>query len=237
MANGSIPSIAALERTAGSADWSRYTQNRWVYYDYVRLNPLGTNLISFFNQPVGSNDPVSATAKTMEQTNLTEVRTFGRSSFLLKAIRTHIRVAPKARQVAGISGDVDYLSSGAQNPVSLLMAQLVRQGLLLILLGKKEYMDIPQPFITCPPAMGVQIDTVPSFGADLATTLFQQHTDPQNLYVVKPEQLIEAGQTIEASMVFDNGNTPVLTNAVGGASTPVVEIGLIFDGFILRPVQ
>jgi hypothetical protein len=38
-------------------------------------------------------------------------------------------------------------------------------------------------------------------------------------------------------MVFENGNTPVLTNIVDGNTTPVVEIGLIFDGFILRPVQ
>jgi hypothetical protein len=231
------PSISALERVAGSADWSRWTQNRWCYYDYVRLNPLGTNLVSFFTTPLGQNDPVSATVKTQEQTNLTEVRSFGRVNFLLKTIRTHIRVLPKARQPAGISADADYLASAAQNPVAYAMEQLCRTGVFILSLGQKEYMDIPQPFINCPPAFGIDVDQVPAIGANLNGALFMQDNSPEGIYNVKPEQLIEAGQTIQASMVFENGNTPVLTNIVGGNTTPVVEIGLIFDGFILRPVQ
>lgn len=231
------PSIAALERTAGSADWSRWTQNRWTYYDYVRLNPIGTNSINFFNVPLGQNDPVSNTAKSMEQTNLTEVRSFGRVNYLIKSIRTHIRIMPKTRQPAGISGDADYLASGAQNPLAYAMEQLSRQGVLIISLGQKEYMDIPQPFINCPPAFGLDIQQVPASGINIQGAWFQQDNCPSGVYTVKPEQLVEAGQTIQASMVFENANTPVLTNLIGGATTPVVEIGLILDGFILRPVQ
>lgn len=232
------PSISALERLAGSADWSRWTQNRWVYYDYVRLNPLGTNRIDFFNVPLGQNDPVSGTPKSMEQTNATEVRSFGRVNFLLKSIRTHIRIVPKARQAANILADVDYLASGAQNPLAYTMEQFSRQGVFLLSLGQKEYMDIPQPFINCPPAMGLDICQVPANGANINGAWFQQCPDPEGVYVVKPEQLIEAGQTLQASMVFENANTPVLTNlVVAGTATPVIEIGLIFDGYILRPVQ
>ena len=232
------PSISALERSAGSADWSRWTQNRWMFYDYVRLNPLGTNIIQFFNAPLGQNDPVSGTVKSMEQTNLNEVRSFGRVSYLIKSIRTHIRIVPKARQAANILADADYLASGAQNPLAYAMDQFARQGVLIISLGQKEYMDIPQPFINCPPAFGLDINQVPANGANINGAWFQQSPDPTGLYSVKPEQMVEAGQTIQASMVFENANTPVLTNlVVAGTATPVIEIGLILDGFILRPVQ
>jgi len=230
-------SVSALERTAGSADWSRWTQNRWVFYDYVRLNPLGTNRIDFFNAPIGQLDPISATAKSLEQTNINEVRSFGRVSYLIKSIRTHIRIVPKVRQVAGILALPNYLAAGTVNPLAYAMEQLSRQGVLLISLGQKEYFDIPQPFINAPAAFGPDIRQVPAVGANLNGAWFQQQNDPSSMYVVKPEQLVEAGQTIQASMVFENGNTPVLTNIIAGPFTPVVEIGLILDGFILRPVQ
>jgi hypothetical protein len=231
------PTITGLERKVGSADWSRWTQNRWMFYDYVRLNPAGTDSINFFNQPLGSNDPVSNTAKSLEQTNLTEVRSFGRVNYIIKSIRTHIRIAPKSRQPAGISGDADFLASGAANPLAYAMEQLAHQGTLLVTLGQKEYMDIPQPFIACPPAAGLEIDQIPANGVAIMTSWFQQSNCSGGLYMVKPEQLIEAGQTIQCNIAFENGNTPVLTNLIGGATTPVVEIGLILDGYILRPVQ
>ena len=235
--NTLAPSISALEKTVGSADWSRWTQNRWIYYDYVRLNTLGTNQIQFFNAPLGQNDPVSGTAKTMEQTNLSEVRTFGRVNFLLKSIRTHIRIVPKVRQLAGISGVANYLGGATQNPQAFALENLSRMGVLLISLGQKEYFDIPNPFISAPAAFGLDIHQTPAYGANLQSAWFMQDPSPDGLYVVKPEQLIEAGQTIQAQMVFENGNTPVLTNLIAGTTAPAIEIGLIFDGFILRPVQ
>lgn len=232
-----VPSISALEQRVGSADWSRWTQNRWMFYDYVRLNPLGTNLIPFFNVPIGQNDPVSGTVKSLEQTNVAEVRAFGRVNYLVKSIRTHIRIMPKARQVAGVVALTSLYSTGITNPMTAALETFMRQGMLLITLGQKEYMDIPQPFINCPPAFGLDFHQVPAYGANIFQTWVLQGNDPLDLYSVKPEQLIEAGQTINASMVFENANTPVLTNTITGGFTPVIEVGLILDGFILRPVQ
>lgn len=54
--------------------------------------------------------------------------------------------------------------------------------------------------------------------------------------MVQPPQLIEPGQTFSAKIAFDNANCPALTNLVNGV-TPLVEVGLIFDGYILRPMQ
>jgi len=231
------PSMSSLEKSVGSADWSRWTQNRWLFYDYVRLNPAGTNVVQFFNTPLGQNDPVGLNTKSLEQTNLSEVRSFGRVNFLIKSIRVHIRIPPKARQVAGIVALPNYLAAGTVNPLAYAMEQLSRQGVLVISLGQKEYMDIPQPFIACPPAAGLDIHQVPSIGANLNGSWFQQAVDPNSLYIVKPEQLVEAGQTITAAINFDNANSPVLTNIITGGFTPIVELGLILDGFILRPVQ
>jgi len=235
------PSISALEQQAGSADWSRWTQNRWCFYDYVRLNPLGTNEINFFVNPIGQNDPVSGTAKTYEQTNLTETRNFGRVNFLLKTIRCHIRIPAKNRQPAALAAATSAVSL-SYTPLSDLLLNLSQQGVLLVSLGQKEYFDIPQPFINCPPAFGIDIvrhGGNDAAGAPVAGRWFQMDNDPKTVYNVKPEQLIEAGQTIQMKMAFDNANTPALTNVITtpSAITPVVEIGVIFDGFILRPVQ
>lgn len=237
------PAVAAidqLQQTAGSADWSRWTQNRWSFYDYVQLNPLGDTQLQFFNAPLGSNDPnINTIVKTYEQTNLNEVRSFGRLNFLLKQIRTHIRILPKVRQVGGIAA----LASSVYNDYTALSNYLLafaQTGVLLITIGQKEYFDIPQPFITAPPGFGLDIyrNAGNTAANASAATWFQHAAKAENIYSVSPEQLIEAGQTFNVKIAFDNANYPALTNLMtGGTLTPKVEVGVIFDGFVLRPVQ
>jgi len=237
MATTSLQQLAGLEQNIGSADWSRWTRNRYVFYDYVQLPPTGTTDLQFFSVPYGQNDPTTNTLKTLEQTNCPEQRSFGRVNYLISQIRTHIRVVPKTRQVAGISGQasVIYNEYGALMNV---LHDLSLQGTLIITLGQKEYFDINQPFLSCPPGFGANILQFGSNTGGTATQSlwFQQQNRPDAVYRVKPEQLVEAGQTFIIHIAFDNGLTPVLTNLVNSA-TPKVEIGVIFDGYILRPVQ
>lgn len=65
---------------------------------------------------------------------------------------------------------------------------------------------------------------------------FQQDPYPCSVYHVAPEQMIEAGQTFSVRLTFDNANSPAMTNLVN-ATTPQTEIGIIFEGYVLRPVQ
>lgn len=242
MATTASPAVAqlqALQQQAGSADWSRWTQNRWSFYDYVELNPLGDSKLQFFNIPIGQPDPnVPAIVKTYEQTNMQEVRSFGRINFLLKQIRTHIRIIPKARQVSGIVSTADAMTNG-YTATNEYLASFMQQGVLLITLGQKEYFDIPQPFVTCPPGFGLDIT---AHAATLnvmknVSSWTQQNNKPSDIYTVQPEQLIEAGQTFRCEITYDNANYGALTNLFPGSLTPKIEVGLIFDGFVLRPVQ
>lgn len=237
MATTSLQQLANLEQNIGSADWSRWTRNRFVFYDYVRLNPAGTNDIQFFSAPYGTNDPIGGNLKTLEQTNCPEQRSFGRVNYLISQIRTHIRVVPKPRQPTGINNQTNTIF-GLYTPLMNVLNDLSLQGTLVITIGQKEYFDINQPFLTCPPGFGPSIYQMGSgTGSTVTQALwFHQENRVDHVYRIKPEQLIEAGQTFIAHMVFDNANTPVLTSLVN-STTPLVEVGLIFDGYILRPVQ
>lgn len=238
--SGAVQQLQQLQAQAGSADWSRWTQNRWTFYDYVQLNPAGDSKLQFFNIPIGQVDPnVPGIIKSYEQTNMQEVRSFGRINFLIKQVRTHIRILPKARQVSGIVA----LPSAIYFDYTLLaeyLADFVRQGTLLVTIGQKEYMDIPQPFITCPPGFGLDIDQhAGSTGAlKSQAAWFQQDEKAESVYTVQPEQLVEAGQTFQVQITYDNANYAALTNLMtGGTLTPKVEVAVMFDGFVLRPVQ
>jgi len=239
--SNAVAQLQQLQAQAGSADWSRWTQNRWTFYDYVQLNPAGDSKLQFFNIPLGQPDPnVQTIVKTYEQTNMNEVRSFGRINFLLKQIRCHIRILPKVRQVAGIGA----LTAAVYKDYTALtnyLADFINQGVLLITLGQKEYLDIPQPFITCPPGFGLRIDQhAAATGVVVAgdARWFQQSEKAEDIYTVQPEQLIEAGQTFQVQIVYDNANYGALTNLMtGGTLTPKVEVGVLLDGFVLRPVQ
>jgi len=236
-----VAQLTALQSSVGSADWSRWTQSRWSFYDYVQLNPLGDTQLQFFNVPVGGTDPnIAGFTKTYEDTNLQEVRSFGRINFLVKQIRVHIRILAKNRQVAGIAA----LASAVSNDYTALanyLVQFSQLGVLLITLGQKEYWDIPQPLITCPAGFGLDLIRQGANTAAVSpaeSAWLQSASNAESIYTVQPEQLIEAGQTFNAKIQYDNANYPALTNLMtGGTLTPKVQIGLIFDGFLLRPVQ
>jgi hypothetical protein len=236
---GSAQSLGSLANTVGSADWSRWTNNRFVFYDYVDYPTAGTNEIQFFTQPQGGVDTYNpAKVKTLEQTNMPESRSFGRVGFRVRQIRTHIRVKPKCRQITGINNQATTITS-LYGPLMNVLADLVHQGVLLINIGQKEFWDLPMPFITCPPGFGC---TIFNHGSDTTNSgsqgmWFQQDPFPSCVYQVNPEQLIEAGQTFSTRLAFDNANSPALTNLVSGAYTPQIEIGILFEGYVLRPMQ
>lgn len=236
MANASLQALAQFEQQIGSADWSRWTKNRFCYYDYIRYPAAGATELQFFTVPYGSLDPVSATTKTLEQTNMNESRSFGRVNYLISEIRTHIRVIPKPRQPTGINNQASIIFN-QMGALMNVLADLAHQGTLLITIGQKEYFDINQPFIVAPPGIGpVILQHAENTGGTTQGSWFVQDNSNAHVYRVKPEQMVEAGQTFVTKITFDNAASPSITNLVNG-TTPAVEIGVIFEGYVLRPVQ
>lgn len=232
--------LGVLTQKLGSADWSKWQIQRWSYYDYVRVPVAGTNSLSFFGNALGSTDPVSGLQKTMEQTNLQKPRTFGQLYYIIRQIRTHIAVLPKARQAdAGTVAITDFVYSQA------LMAQWLIQvagiGVLKMKIGQKDYFDLQQPFKFAPPGFGIDVRTCPqayTVTAGETTNAFaQQSPDQKDIYSLTPPQLIEPEQTFEVNIEFPFANTPSLANIYGSGNDASVDVGVVFDGYIARPAQ
>lgn len=230
--------IRQLQKRIGSANWANWQMSRWCYYDYIRYTAAGVNNLDFFAVPLGSTDPVSAAAKTLEQTNVTKTRSFGQVYFILQQIRTHIFILPKQRQHATILADTTAVLNQYKG-LHRVIADFLNQGVLNITLGQKQYFDIPQPFRFCPPGFGVDVHNLAVAGT-VANTFQNYYTaqsdEPQDIYNVTPPQMIEPEQNIQLSINFDNANSPVTTNVVTGV-TPNVDIGVLLEGYIVRPVQ
>lgn len=234
--------IRGLQQRIGSANWNNWQMTRWCFYDYVRLTNSGVTNLDFFSVPVGGVDPVSSAAKTHEQTNLTKVRTFGQVYFVVQQIRTHIHLLPKQRQNLGATKTFTITANYA--PVMHRLYDLLNLGVLQIKIGQKEYFDIPQPFRLCPPGFGVSVKELGFVGGALATDnnfWFQQTADSAEIYNLSPPQLVEPEQNIEAKITFDDAASPTIPNTgtvtADNAFAPRVDIGLILEGYIIRPAQ
>lgn len=203
---------------ANNVQWKRFP-----LYDYVRYPTAGTTSLTFYSVPLGSTDPNSSLAKTMEQTNVQKSGQLG-YPFVIHQFRLDVRLLPKARQHADILALNDYVWDDIGDAADAL-SNLLGQGVLNFQIGQKSYFDINKPFRSCPSGFGVNI--VSNSGA--AGTVHVQ----QNLgkpYAVTPPQYVAPDQIISVTVDFYNATSPALTNLIASVS-PRLEIGLILDGY------
>ena len=245
--------IDSLQKRFGSADFSRYQVVRGQKYDFVRLTATGAASVSFFSNPLGSADPGAGSPslfKTLEQTNLVKNASFGQEYFALTQIRTYANFVCKERQPAGLGTNVVYRGFTAiQNSAMEKLQTLLNTGVLEISFAQKLYYQIARPFIQCPPGFGIDIQSLASSRdgnaaeTQLSGTNWNARPDYRapSVYNIDPIQIIEPEIQIQAAINFPNGNTPDFTGSglttASGAFTPNIELGLIFDGYVIRPSQ
>lgn len=241
--------IDLLQRRFGSSDFSKYQVIRSQKYDFVRLNPAGTNQVSFFSNPIGATDPIGGVAKTAEQTNLYKTASFGQVFFVVTQVRTYAGFLAKARQSAPFAASTSVLYQGytsLANSAMERMNDLLNRGVLNVKLAQKLYFQIQRPFMTAPPGFGIDIQCAGA--AKLAAAVVKDNyfvrgdNRAESVYAVEPVQMIEPEIQIEATIDFPDANSPVFTNTAvlddnTTTATPNVEVGLIFDGFEIRPSQ
>src|SRR3990167_8395962 len=104
-----IQALQVLQARFGSANWNQWRLYRQPVYDSVRLTPAGVSRMNFFNVALGSADPVSTLAKTLEQTNVRSPSRLGQVVFIATQIRTRAHILAKPRQPTGINNDADLL--------------------------------------------------------------------------------------------------------------------------------
>jgi hypothetical protein len=244
--------IDSLQKRFGSADFSRYQVVRGQKYDFCRLLAAGTNSVSFFSNPIGATDPGAGATlfKTLEQTNLVKNASFGQEYFALTQIRTYANFVCQSRQ--GFTTGTNFTYRGYTALADSAMEKLqtvLNQGVLEISFAQKLYYQIARPFIQCPAGFGIDVQSLASSRTGNAAETQVSGTNwlarpdfrATGVYNIDPIQIIEPEIQIQAAINFPNGNTPNFTNTAldtaNGAQTPALELGLIFDGYVIRPSQ
>jgi hypothetical protein len=244
--------IDSLQKRFGSADFSRYQVVRGQKYDFCRLLAAGTNSVSFFSNPIGATDPGAGATlfKTLEQTNLVKNASFGQEYFALTQIRTYANFVCQSRQ--GFTTGTNFTYRGYTALVDSAMEKLqtvLNNGVLEISFAQKLYYQIARPFIQCPAGFGIDIQSLASSRTGNAAETQPEGTNwlarpdyrATAVYNIDPIQIIEPEIQIQAAINFPNGNTPNFTNTAldtaNGTQTPAIELGLIFDGYVIRPSQ
>jgi hypothetical protein len=244
--------IDSLQKRFGSADFSRYQVVRGQKYDFCRLLAAGTNSVSFFSNPIGATDPGAGATlfKTLEQTNLVKNASFGQEYFALTQIRTYANFVCQSRQGFATGTNFTYRGYTAQTDSAMEKLQTVlNSGVLEISFAQKLYYQIARPFIQCPAGFGIDIQSLASSrDGNAAETqacdtnwLARPDYRATAVYNIDPIQIVEPEIQIQAAINFPNGNTPNFTNSAldtsNGQQTPSIELGLIFDGYVIRPSQ
>ena len=230
--------IAQLAAKFGTAVSGQYEAIRFQYYDYVRLPVGGTNRLTFFANPIGAVDPVSGLSKTLEETN---VRRSGEldERFAIMQVRTSVSILPMSRQPAGVSTVTNAVVQGL-TPIHQAISNLNFQGVLSVNFGQKNFIQIEQPLQMCPPGYGPSVRSISA--SDIAAGAFPpvsqyttQSVDPRDTYVMDPAIFVEKGQTFGATIDYYTRNSATIPQ-LGGANV-AVNVGVIFDGYVIRPVQ
>jgi len=244
--------IDSLQKRFGSADFSRYQVVRGQKYDFCRLLNAGTNSVSFFSNPIGATDPGAGATlfKTLEQTNLVKNASFGQEYFALTQIRCYAGFVNQSRQTATLGTNFTYRGYTALTDSAMEKLQTVlNSGVLEISFAQKLYYQIARPFIQCPPGFGIDIQSLATSRTGTAAetqvsgTSWSARPDyrAQSVYNIDPIQIIEPEIQIQAAINFPNGNTPSFSNSALTSDdtlfSPSVELGLIFDGYVIRPSQ
>jgi len=244
--------IDSLQKRFGSADFSRYQVVRGQKYDFVRLTATTQSSVSFFSNPLGSADPGAGTPslfKTLEQTNLVKNASFGQEYFALTQIRTYGNFVCKERQPAGLGDNVVYRGFTAKtNSAMEKLQSLLNTGVLEISFAQKLYYQIARPFVQCPPGFGIDIQSLASSRngnaaeTQISGTNWNARPDYRAtaVYNIDPIQIIEPEIQIQAAINFPEGTPDFSASGLTTASgnfTPNIELGLIFDGYVIRPSQ
>lgn len=229
----SVEILQQIQSKIGSANWSDWGIYRWQWYDYVRYPGAGLNEVLFFVNPLGATDPNSGLQKTLEQTNSPKARSFGQTFYIITQIRTHVHLLPKLRQPSALANDANLLYTTIEGMWDAYV-DLLGAGVLQIKIGQKDYFEEEKPFRRLPPGFGPAIYNHASLATDCSW--HQQSRKQDDVFAITPAQMIEPEQTIDCSVQFPEGIPAVFTNLVNSA-TPSIDIGLIFDGYIVRPAQ
>jgi hypothetical protein len=235
--------IGLLVNQIGSANWRQWQVVRYTFWDYAQFTATGalTTAINLFSIPLGNQDPVSAAAKTLEDTNMIQAGQFGQNYFVIQQIRTHLYLLPKARQNATVAATTTY--SYDQEVVSAQIRAVMQTGVLNVTIGQKAYFDFQQPFRNNPPGFGLSNVIVPydfvtaNAAGRQCNAYVAQSASLADVYNLTPPQLIEPAQIFTMQLNFPDLGYNWHNVLDAAAQNANVKVGVILDGYLARPMQ
>lgn len=230
--------IAGLQSRFGSIDYSQFQAVRATFFSYVTYPEAGQSQLIFFGDVAGNS------GVTVYDTNMPKQGSFGQQHFLLKAIGTDIRI--KTNDLTLFDGlDATTLASD-------FLLGFVQSGVLTFNIGSRAFATVPKPFMYCPPvgaqprlkvagltSLGGAVVGADSTLATLVsdTPFVTQTREKRNAYIVDPTILIEAEQQFNATIDFPTGLVPVIGTGITDDTTNKLQVGIMLDGVLLRPLQ
>jgi hypothetical protein len=236
--SNSNQALAYLQRAYGSQT-GQLQAVRKQFWSNVAYPEAGAVEFNFFGSAIGG------TGQTRRLTNMPKQNSFGNQHFLLKAIRCDFYITVWDLQAwAFADADTTTLYSDIING-------FVQNGVLEMEINARKYMQVPNPFLYCPPAFTQE--EVFSAGIDSLTlseatpnTLNNYlspapyatlNPNPRSLYLVDPNILIEAEQNFSVTIDYPSGAILVIGTAVTDDTSAPLYIEVILDGVTFRPVQ
>lgn len=218
--------LQALQAQYGSVDASKVQSRRRQYYSYVQYPLAGQSVFNFFSIPIGQSNR-----------QLTNIQQGGNldNPFLIKAIRLGFFIQDTAQGT--------WAGTNVSTLYSDLVAGFAQAGFLKFIIGSKEWLYLPSPFLYAPPAYGdprsynagsniTQATAVNITAAPYAALQSKKSA----AYLLQPSPLINENQNFRITIEYPQGLIPVISTGVVTGGNPLL-IGIQLDGIEVRPVQ
>jgi hypothetical protein len=236
--SSSEEALKDLAQKYGSAVFTEWQTVRKKFCSYLDYPEAGLVQASFFSAAPGT------AGTTFEDSNIPKPGSFGQQHLLLKAVCT--RFVIQTWDLYAWDG------TDASTLYSDLVMGFVQAGVINVTINNRQFVQNPKPFMYNPPGDGEMI--VKTAGVDSLTltegtpnTLLTFRTAAPfgtqnsrccgNMWVMDPQVMIEAEQNLNVTIDFPSGAVPVIGTGITNDDSNPLQIGVIFDGVLFRPLQ
>lgn len=235
--NNSNEIIGGLDTRYGVIDYTRWQTLRATFVSWVTYPSAGATQLNFFGDVPG------VSGATPYTTNMPKSGSLGQQHFIAKSIGTGIRI--KSNPLTTFSG------TDASTLASDFLLGFVQTGVLEFNIGARPFLQAPKPFMYLPP-VGANPFVTPAGLTSLTgaggpptaletmvsdTPWVEQTRLKENVFLFDPQLFIAAEQNFTCSINWYSGLVPVIATGFVNDSTNPLQVGVMLDGVLIRPLQ
>lgn len=215
------PFMAQLQQIYGSFDPNRVQTRRREVYSFVAYPTAGAASFTFFSQTVGTTNR-----------QLTNIQRSGHldNPLIVRAIRTGFFITAY--------NGTTWSGTDASTLYSDIVNGFFQAGVMRVIIGSKEWLQLPCPFQYAPPGEGMPKGIFAGqYNSTTSRSPFAYlgYNKPSS-YIVDPSFMIGSDQNFQVTIEFPSGLIPAIGTGIVTSGT-VLYIGVKFDGIEVRPLQ